>query len=1005
MPTSRYLSVRLWSWCVLALAGLAALQIATAAKFTAQPWETKDGLPSSVIIAMAQTPDHYLWLGTYRGLARFDGRRFEVFNEFNTPELGSSLITFLFADRRGNLWVGTETAGAVLIKDGQVARLEIGNPSREGRLVAACEQTNGVVWLVTANGQLGRYEPGHLSVWQLKTNAPVTGEYRSMAVEEGGGLWIGAQRRLCLFDPTKITPGKNLPTETEFGVANLDALLTSSRGGFWVLANGRVQKYRANRIERDLGSYPWADAPVLSTCEDAQGNLVVGTQNRGVTWFDASGRADMLTSSDTLTHNTVLSLHADDEGSLWVGTDNGGLNRVRRQVFEVLPDSNGKTVQSVHQDGEGGIWFGLNGDAVNNVALLHMNDGVVRKFGAVEGLAYPAVRAVLADRQKKVWIGTYGGGLFQLENESIRSTASPGLVISCLFEDRQGVLWAGTPGGLSRYVENRWQSVTNRDGLAAGDVRAIADDADGNLWIGTERGGLKRWRDGNLTHYGQAGVSISALLADSDGTLWIGTPGNGLMRHKDGQWTRITTDEGLADNSVAYLLDDADGFLWIGSNAGLLRVPRAELNELAARKRETVSCRAYSTSDGLPTSECTSGSQPAAWRSRDGKLWFATTKGLVSVLPTQLTRNTNPPPVVIESVLVDDKLQNTNRLRMSLPSPLRIPPGKEQLEIRYTSLNLLAPDRTRFRYQLEGFQSEATDVGAERVVRYPKLPPDEYLFRVTACNEDGVWNETGVTLAIVVEPPFWQTWWFRSLVVVGLVGAIVGVVYFISTQKLQRQLARLKQQEAVEKERARIARDLHDQLGANLTQVSLLGEMVETDKDLPEEVEAHAKQISQTARLTSAALDEIVWAANPSNDTLEGLVTYACKYAQEYLAVANLSYRLDAPDKLPPTPIPPEVRHNVFLAFKESINNVVKHAQARTVKVRIRLNSNQFTFEIEDDGRGLPPDARDKGRNGLRNMRKRMEDVGGGFAADPAPEHGTIVRLTAPLGSEVRPES
>jgi len=949
---------------------------------------------------MAQTPDHYLWLGTFNGLARFDGRRFEVFNRFNTPELGDNTIAFLFADRRGNLWVGTETAGAVLIKDGQVTQLEIGGPSREGQLVAACEQTNGIVWLLSANGQLGRYEPGNLSVWQLKTNVPIIGEYHAMAIEEGGGLWVGAQRRLGLFDPAKIIPGSNLPTETEFGVANLDALLSSSHGGFWVLANGRVQKYRANRVERDFGSYPWTNAPVWSVCEDQQGNLVVGTLNLGLTWFDASGRAEIVTSKDTLTHDTVLSLHADSEGSLWVGTDGRGLNRVRRQVFETHPESIDKAVRSVHTDDEGGLWFGLNGDALNNLALYHAKDGAGHWFGPGQGLTNPAVRAVLTDRNRDVWVGTYGGGLFRVEGDSIQPVPSP-RVISSLFEDRRGTLWAGTTVGLARRVENQWRI----EGLTSDDVRAIAEDAAGDLWVGTERGGLNRLRDGKFTPYQQAGDSISALLMDADGALWIGTPGNGLVRFKDDQWTRLTTREGLTDNSVAYLLDDGEGFLWIGSNAGLLRVPRAEVNELAAGKRQTVSCRAYSTPDGLPASECTSGSQPAAWRARDGKLWFATTEGLVSVVPAQLARNTNPPPVVIESVLVDDELQNTNRLRKNLPSPLRIPPGKEQLEIRYTSLNLLAPDRTRFKYQLEGFQDEARDVGSDRVVRYPKLPPNEYLFRVTACNEDGVWNETGATLAIVVEPAFWQTWWFCSLVIVGLVGALVGVVYFISTQKLQRQLARLKQQEAVEKERARIARDLHDQLGANLTQVSLLGEMVETDKDLPEEVEAHAKQISQTARLTSAALDEIVWAANPSNDTLEGLVTYACKYAQEYLAVADLSYRLEAPDKLPPTPIPPEVRHNVFLAFKESINNVVKHAQARTVKVRFRLDRNQFIFEIEDDGRGLPPDAHDKGRNGLRNMRKRMEDVGGGFAADPAPERGTIVRLTAPLGPEVRTES
>jgi signal transduction histidine kinase len=207
----------------------------------------------------------------------------------------------------------------------------------------------------------------------------------------------------------------------------------------------------------------------------------------------------------------------------------------------------------------------------------------------------------------------------------------------------------------------------------------------------------------------------------------------------------------------------------------------------------------------------------------------------------------------------------------------------------------------------------------------------------------------------------------------------------------------MRQQEALEKERARIARDLHDQLGANLTQVALLGEMAEEDKNAPEEIEAHAKQISNTARETSRALDEIVWAANPQNDTLEGLVNYACKYAQDYFALAGLRYRLEVPPQLPATVIPPDLRHNVFLAFKESVNNVVKHARATEVKIRLRLNGDKFTVEVEDDGRGPGEAATRKGRNGLRNMRKRMEDVGGEFTLEPGPERGTRVRLTAPL--------
>jgi signal transduction histidine kinase len=262
-----------------------------------------------------------------------------------------------------------------------------------------------------------------------------------------------------------------------------------------------------------------------------------------------------------------------------------------------------------------------------------------------------------------------------------------------------------------------------------------------------------------------------------------------------------------------------------------------------------------------------------------------------------------------------------------------------------------------------------------------------------------VWNSTGSSLSVTVLPPFWQTWWFLGGVTLAALAMIIGLVHYVSTQKLHRQLSALRQQEAVERERARIARDLHDQLGANLTQVALLGELAEADKNLPEEVESHAQQICQTARDTTHALDEIVWTVNPSNDTLDGLVNYTCKYAQEYLALAELKYRLEVPPQLPSTPISPELRHNVFLVVKESVNNVVKHAQASSAWLRLQLQPHQFIIEVEDDGRGLTAADREKGRNGLQNMRKRMADVGGEFEIGPREGGGTKVRLVAPLKS------
>ena len=765
-------------------------------------------------------------------------------------------------------------------------------------------------------------------------------------------------------------------------------------------------------VEVDWGAYPWGDSRVAAAVEDHEGNLLVGTLGAGVFWFDAQGQATCLSTSNGLSGNYVLSLEEDREGSLWVGTDGGGLNRVKRRVFGVLPETRGRVVQSVCPDAYGGLWFGCAVIGGDTERAGFWRDGAVQWFGPQQGLLSASVRSVLVDRSQRVWAGTLGG-LTRLQ--AGRFLAAPGAVVNpevrALFQDRAGRIWVGTEGGLACWDERRWRVITTRDGLSADVVQAIAEDAAGDLWIGTRGGGLNRLHDGKFTAFrkgtdGTGGLpsdDISSLLADRDGGLWVGTSGHGLARWKGDRWTRFTKEEGLASNSIGYLVEDELGFLWIGSNAGLMRVPKAALDDFALGRTSLIPCRTYGKADGLPTSECTSGSQPGASRAPDGTLWFPSIKGLLSVNPARLSRNTNPPPVIIESVRIEGREQNPQRLGAGWPDGVVVPARREQLEINYTSLNLAAPDRARFKYRLEGHEEKWTEAGNVRTAQYPKLPPGEYRFQVTACNEDGVWNDTGASLAITVEPPFWRTWWFLTAVTAGVLAAVVGAVYYASTQRLHRQLQVLKAKEALEKERARIARDIHDQLGANLTQVSLLSELVEEDRHLPAEVEGHARQIAQTARDTARALDEIVWAANPSNDTLEGLINYICKYTQDYLAVAGLSYRLDAPAQLPAVAIPPEVRHNVFLAAKESVNNVVKHAQASGVRVRLKLAPAAFTLEIEDDGRGPAgidaPAARS--RNGLRNLRKRMEDVGGSFTIGPAPERGTLVCLTVPLGAAV----
>lgn len=964
-------------------------------------WTTEEGLPQNEVTAIVQTRDGYLWLGTYSGLVRFDGSRFTVFDEGNTPGLKSSRISNLFEDREGRLWIGTENAGMAIMDHGRVAGLGFGPTGRESRPTAICQDGGGAVWLCLANGQLWRWELGKTNLFTVPSD--VATDYRGIAAEPGGPLWFGTDRSLLGIDWRSAAVATNLPTSQNLTLEKLDFVLASRAGGCWRLANRLVQKWTdgRDRPDVDLGWYPWGLqasgqrlARVSAVCEDLSGNLIVGTQGAGVYWFDSTGEFTQISTNSGLSNDFILSLHVDRDGDLWVGTDGGGLNRVKKPLFEVMDSSRGLVAQAVSADANDGLWIAYNGRP-----LTYWRDGVQRQVGFV--------RTVFVDREQRVWAGTWGARLLQVQGQAFKEV--PGfekpIHVAVIHQDRRGWIWAGGREGLARWDGERWIHYSRRDGLSSDQVQAVADDANGRVWVGTEGGGLNCLENGQWIAYRKSpdalpSDNVSALYVDAEGMLWIGTEGGGLARFHEGKWARYTRADGLASNSMGYFIEDKEGYLWMGSNAGLMRSSKQALNAFAERATNFVPCRVFGRSDGLPIGECSSGTQPGPARGPNGRLWFPTINGLASLDPTQLRPNTNPPPVTIESVLVDGRPVSGSILRAGSSDALVIPARKEHLEIGYSSPNLTAPDRARFKYRLEDNQTAWTEAGTATVAHYNQLAPGYYRFRVIACNEDGVWNQAGAMLAFVVQPPFWRTWWFLASVTILLLGSVIGAVHYASTQRLQRQLVQLRQQEALEKERARIARDIHDQLGASLTQVALLGELVETDKDLPEEVEAHAQQISLTARETTRVLDEIVWAVNPANDTLDGLVTYICKYTQEYFSVAGLHYRLDVPGQLPSTPLPPEVRHNVFLACKEAVTNVVRHSKATAVWVRLRLEEKRFVLEIEDNGRGLAdldPDAAQR-RNGLKNMRKRLEEIGGRFDLNPAPEGGALARFVVPFG-------
>jgi ligand-binding sensor domain-containing protein/signal transduction histidine kinase len=927
--------------------------------FTVDVWTTEDGLPQSSVLAILQTHDGYLWLGSLNGLVRFDGNSFTCFNVNNTPGLPGDRIVFLFEDSHHVIWVGTDNAGLCAITNGVIRNF---NTEGVGANITYAyeDETGGIWWYCAANGNLIYWKDGLLD---LHPSIPEK-------------LWAQLLRRAYHVDAPRRS------------------------GGVWRLENGRVQQWNDAGLVRDFGPFPWLSAAVGADfsfsfdpnvtleCEDNEGNLIVGVKGSGIYWFDSRGGHREIPYRDGLFQGNVSSLYIDRDDNLWVGTDGGGLYRVKRNYFNRPPELSTEIIQSLAEDTAGGLWAQDN-TRTRGVIYFITNSVTDSHFGAW---------SVLVDQHQQVWAGTRGKGLFRLGAggfQPVPGAAKAGSKIYALFQSRDGRLWAGTENGLARYDGQDWRFYTGADGLPPTAVRAIAEGTNGEIWIGTGDQGLFSLIDGIITPTNSPVKDISCLLVGRDNVLWVGSAGHGLARLAAGHWTPFAAADGLAGDDIGYLIEDDLNNLWIGSYEGLARVGENSLAEAALAKNKKISCRTFLTG------ECSAGAQPAALRSHDGTLWFATLQGVVSVNPAELKPDTNPPPVIIESVLVDDVAQTSNRLSSVWPKAVTLTPANKQLEIHFTALSFSGPKRAqnavRFQYCLEGRDKGFTDIGAERVEHFNKLPPGNYYFHVVACNEDGIWNDTGAGLDIIVQPPVWQRPWFIAAIALLFLGILAGSIYLVSTAKLKRQLRALHQKEMIEHERARIARDLHDQLGANLTQVALLGELAEADKELPDEVELHARQICVAARETTRALDEIVWAVNPSNDTVEGLANYACKYAQDYFALANISFRSDLPPNLPATRILPEVRHNVFLAFKEAVNNVVKHAQASQARVWLRLEPEQFTLGVEDNGRGLGGLSEKQLRNGLKNMRKRLADVQGGFDIGPGSAGGTAVRFIVPL--------
>lgn len=966
-------------------------------------FQTADGLIDNSVTAVSQSPDGYLWVGTEGGLMRFNGSDFTEISLRRIKGVQSRGVRCLLFDRHGNLWVGMERGPIVRLgrhgsrvfseRDGLFARQPL----------SIAEDAAGSIWVAYPN-EIYRILDDAVTRFTYQEGLPQGGAIR-LASDAEGNIWIAKGGRVATYFEGGIQSVLNFETENV-------CLGSGAEEGLWITVGSRILKFKKGSTPVEIGRMP--DGLTASVVfEDRDGLLWIGMAAGGMFRLK-----DGLLEQVPLSNPTVASISQDREGNIWVGTNGGGMDLIRTRAMKLVNRQDGlpfNSVRSVCQDSEGGIWAtGQNGD----LAIKRNGSWSVVPSGG--GLA----TCVAADLREGVWVGTQNRGLWHFGNEGREKRASDGLgsaYIRSILPATNGDLWVATdsPFRLHRMHDGEWTQMQSDRDLGA--IAAMAEGADGTIWVGTGEGRILRVSGDTLVSepsiMESVPFSIRSLYAAPDGSLWIGYAGDGLGWFKEGAYARITTAEGLMDDYISQMLDDGHGALWIAANRGIFQVELAELLAVAEGRTKWVRSRVYGLSEGLPSLQPNRDYFPSAARSVDGNLWFSTRDGLVLAQPEKMRDNREPPMVLLERVTMDDQPAALygNReivkraglgqlLDLSKPDAvLQVPPDNRKLKFEFAALSFASPENVRFRYRLQNFDQDWIEADTQHSATYPQLPAGKYEFHVVACNNAGVWNMEGITMKLVVAPFFWDTWWFKvggGLATVILAG---GAVYLSQRGRHRRQLARIVAKRALEQERARIARDIHDDLGASVTRIMLLSRP--SPGGIPTSDDVLMPQIYSTSRNLIRSMGEVVWAVNPEQDSFEGLADYFSNYAQEFLGVAGLRCRLEMPLNLPERILSAKVRHGLFLAFKEGLNNIVKHSEATEVRISLTPGETSLVLLIEDNGKGLDTESGDTGGSGhgLVNMVKRLEDIGGSCEVRSDPSKGTAVKFEIQLSGKLEP--
>lgn len=985
--------------------------------FALQSWRTENGLPQNSVHAILQTPDGFLWLATEAGLARFDGYNFTTYDTNSSPALPNSDIRCLLQSRDGSLWIGTAN-GLVRWRDGRLTTFTTANGLPANTIQSLNEGNDGTLWALTAEG-LAAGSNGTFRAFGQADGLP-SDRVSAIVQTADATLWVNTSAGLARVRNAQVERLAGLPAGA------ITAMAAGENGSLLLATSGGVVRY-ANHASTAIATKRQIPQPVQLLFEDASGvwaatkdgvtlihvgefttfNAANGlpggrietmiADREGATWIGANaglaryfdGHLSAL-GTGSASRGSVISIFEDREGDLWTGTDSGGLDILRDQRFSTWTTSQGLSsdaTTAVLQSADGSVWAGTNGGGLNRIGLL--NGGKVAAFTTANGMISDIVLALASDPAGNVWAGT-PDGLMRFNSGSLTTfTSADGLaddLVRSLLADRDGSLWIGSRRGLTHWRDGVFTTFTRQQGLGSDLVGAMLQDRGGDLWVAT-LGGLTRIRNGRAQNFttrdGLSSNVITALHQDTRGTLWIGTNGAGLCRWNGKTFYRFVLPSSFP-RLIFSILEDAKGNLWLSSDHGIYRVSLNDLEQFEQDSSHPINVTAYGAAEGLPTGEAGNG-HPAAWRTTDGRLWFATQHGLAVIDPQNTRENRSPPPVVIERITVDDQVVSPGEIA-------NIAPGHSRIAFEYAGLSFIAPQMVRYRYKLDGFDRDWTDAGARRIAYYTNIPPGRYRFLVQAANNDGVWSAQPAPVAFRLRPRFFQTVWF-ALGLVALLALIIFLLYRLRVRRIRQRF------DAVMMERNRLAREIHDTLAQDFVAVSVQLELM-SQLLAVSALDPAREQLDRTRDLVRDGLADArrsIWDLRSEGRESETLPARLRRTVAAATQQNNITPHIEITGTY--TPLAAATENELLRVAQEALANVVRHSRAANVNVRLLYDPKRVALEITDDGCGFDPAivrSSGQGHFGLTGMRERAQQIRGQATIDSTPGNGTRVRIEAP---------